>query len=434
MRVFLVGCGDRKQTDKAAAKDLYTSPAFANRRRIAEREGNRWFILSGLYGLLEPAKVMEPYNVNLSDVRPDERRAWSRKVIAQLKFKLGSDMAGMTFELLAPTDYCAYGLKEELERLGASVEWPVEGMRQFEQQAYYARRAGGPNDESASAAPKVSPTYRPLYDYLTSLKDLEVTLSFSEIEHLLGRPLPPSARKYPAWWSGSVVRSAIRGAGRSVMRLDLVNESVMLGGQKPHQAGPRTDAPGPFSTTGINGELVRAAVETLTDKSQAESAATFPSRGQNVRAPGLYSWWADEGAREVIGEELQTEIPPLIYSGQAGAGTEADLRQRICSTHIGGRIVRSTFRFTLASLLRRRLALELIGPERMTDASEDRLTDWIKQHLSVAVFPCEDRSTLRLFEEVVIREIDAPLNLSKMGRGDVRTRLTELRRAIRTGR
>lgn len=183
----------------------------------------------------------------------------------------------------------------------------------------------------------------------------------------------------------------------------------------------------------LDEDLVKRTVEFLSDPKNAESAATFPSPDQRVDLPGLYSWWADGHARETIGRSLQTTMPPLIYSGQAGAGTGAHLKQRILKTHIGGRIARSTFRMTLASVLREVIELELVGPETLTQGSEKQLTDWIKAHLSVAVFPYEDRSTLRVFEENVIRRIDAPLNLAKMVRGDIRKRLTELRRAIRSG-
>lgn len=43
--------------------------------------------------------------------------------------------------------------------------------------------------------------YDPLRDYLTRRGDGEVTLSFADIEGIIGRPLPPSAWKYDAWWA-----------------------------------------------------------------------------------------------------------------------------------------------------------------------------------------------------------------------------------------
>ena len=41
--------------------------------------------------------------------------------------------------------------------------------------------------------------YHPLAQYLAAHNDHEVTLSFAEVEALLGAPLPPSARKR-SWW------------------------------------------------------------------------------------------------------------------------------------------------------------------------------------------------------------------------------------------
>ena len=38
-------------------------------------------------------------------------------------------------------------------------------------------------------------------EHLASLDQASVTLTFAEIETILGRPLPPSARNHNAWWS-----------------------------------------------------------------------------------------------------------------------------------------------------------------------------------------------------------------------------------------
>lgn len=45
--------------------------------------------------------------------------------------------------------------------------------------------------------------YEPLKKYLLNLSmhSAETTLTFDEIEHILGRPLPISARYYLAWWA-----------------------------------------------------------------------------------------------------------------------------------------------------------------------------------------------------------------------------------------
>ncbi len=43
--------------------------------------------------------------------------------------------------------------------------------------------------------------YDPLRDYLTGCDSDEVALTFEQIEDILGRALPASARKYDAWWA-----------------------------------------------------------------------------------------------------------------------------------------------------------------------------------------------------------------------------------------
>lgn len=43
--------------------------------------------------------------------------------------------------------------------------------------------------------------YDPLCDYLLECKTDKVTLTFSEIEKIIGSSLPPSAYKYREWWA-----------------------------------------------------------------------------------------------------------------------------------------------------------------------------------------------------------------------------------------
>lgn len=43
--------------------------------------------------------------------------------------------------------------------------------------------------------------YARLSEHLESLKGDEVEFTFAQFEHLLGSPLPESARIYPAWWA-----------------------------------------------------------------------------------------------------------------------------------------------------------------------------------------------------------------------------------------
>jgi hypothetical protein len=429
MHVFLVSCAKSKRAEASAAKDLYTSAAFANRRRIAENEGDRWFILSGLYGLVDPDRVVEPYEMDLNGAGRIEREAWSKRVTAQVAEHLGSDLSDAKFEVLAGAAYCSHGLIDGLVALGAQVDWPVRGMRQGEQGAYFVSRASGLAGEAPKGRQRSpsSHTYRLVSDALLQVGTDSISMTFQELENLTGRSLPPSARVHRAWWSGTESKKW-KAEDLSLWAVDQQNERVTFGRGTPSSITTRFVEE---KRREIDDELVSEAVRVLSDSNEAECASSFPSKGQRVHLPGLYSWWADQAAREAIGAVLQTELPALIYAGQAGAGTAADLKQRILSTHIGGQITRSTFRLTLASVLRDELNLELLAPEKLSDESEQALTRWIKQHLLVAVFPYADRSTLRTFEADVIKRLDAPLNLSKMHKGNVRRRLSALRSEIR---
>ena len=43
--------------------------------------------------------------------------------------------------------------------------------------------------------------YRPLNDFLLSKQAREVSMTFAEVEAVIGRSLPSSAFTYPAWWA-----------------------------------------------------------------------------------------------------------------------------------------------------------------------------------------------------------------------------------------
>ena len=45
--------------------------------------------------------------------------------------------------------------------------------------------------------------YDPLYRHLSTQTGHIVTMTFAEIENVLGFDLPPSARKYAAWWGNA---------------------------------------------------------------------------------------------------------------------------------------------------------------------------------------------------------------------------------------
>src|SRR5687767_212715 len=75
------------------------------------------------------------------------------------------------------------------------------------------------------------PKYKPLERHLRVAGRSRLSLTFAQIERILGARLPGSARRYPAWWSneneGSHVQAqAWRGPGYRTEDVDVVGETV----------------------------------------------------------------------------------------------------------------------------------------------------------------------------------------------------------------
>lgn len=182
----------------------------------------------------------------------------------------------------------------------------------------------------------------------------------------------------------------------------------------------------------------RAAFRALDRTPVVIAAHEWPSAAPGLDVPGLYAWWVDaQGASDLSGGVARQVAPGRIYAGQAGAtkwpsGTvgSATLRSRISSQHLGGNIRGSTFRLTLASVLTKALGLQLIAPKTIGHNGETKLSQWMRDHLGVAVHPFEDRDALGHLEHRVLVELNPPLNLEGRPASDIRTALTHLRVGI----
>lgn len=170
-------------------------------------------------------------------------------------------------------------------------------------------------------------------------------------------------------------------------------------------------------------------VRRLTTQADAETPAELTAReGVGLRGPGLYSWWVDaSGAADLslgLGEHV---AEGLIYAGLAGATRSRSGRRskntlwgRLNGMHLGSRHEFSTFRLSLGSILASALGA--------TEIDEDQLTTWMFRHLQVVAVPVEDADALDSMETRVLAALDPPLNLQKMERTPIRSRLTNLRR------
>lgn len=139
-RIGLVGCVKSKLPHPAPARDLYVSALFRGRRAHVESSCDRWFILSAKHGLVEPDRVLDPYDETLKAASEARRRRWSSEVLASLERALGP-LARMEFELHAGADYIAHGLERGLRERGARVTIPAAGLSLGKQLAYYRGQA-----------------------------------------------------------------------------------------------------------------------------------------------------------------------------------------------------------------------------------------------------------------------------------------------------
>lgn len=77
---------------------------------------------------------------------------------------------------------------------------------------------------------KAGSKYYPLFSHLQQAAGEPVTLTFAQIEELLGSSLPGSARTRAGWWSnrsrGAVQATAWMGASYHVVAVDLTAETV----------------------------------------------------------------------------------------------------------------------------------------------------------------------------------------------------------------
>jgi hypothetical protein len=175
----------------------------------------------------------------------------------------------------------------------------------------------------------------------------------------------------------------------------------------------------------------------LSDPSNAVSVREYAWDSAEVRRAGLYSWWVDGQGAAVLERSLGEALPSLIYAGQTGATSElarkpstATLRSRIHGNHLNGNAHGSTFRKTLSALLIEPLGLVVEGVDRLEPAANRRVSQWMRDHLSIAVFPFDDQEELGRIEATVLRLLDPPLNLNGVGPSTIRRRVSQLRRSL----
>ena len=143
-RVGLVSCVSRKRSEAAEAADLYESALFKKAREYVERHCDRWYVLSAKYGLVDPRRVIEPYEETLNTKPRAEREQWASRVWTDLQSKLNQ---GDRVILLAGERY-REDLVPQLVQYGCTVEVPMKGLRIGRQLQWLSRQLL-PSDSSS---------------------------------------------------------------------------------------------------------------------------------------------------------------------------------------------------------------------------------------------------------------------------------------------
>jgi len=121
-RIVLISCASKKLSERAKAKDLYTSTLFKlNLKYAGYLEPDDIFVLSAKYGLLDLNRKIEPYDQTLNTMRVSEVHDWAVKVLGQIKEICTLDETEFTF--LAGEKYRRY-----LVPYFKNAQIPLEGL------------------------------------------------------------------------------------------------------------------------------------------------------------------------------------------------------------------------------------------------------------------------------------------------------------------
>lgn len=127
--IYLVACVNKKHLVPMEARDLYSSAWFEKAAELADRRADQWFVLSAKHGLLDPNRVIAPYELPLSSRTATERRIWAKEVVQSLL----SGLSSLDRVVIFAGKLYRENLVSPIIEHGCKVEIPMEGLRIGEQ-------------------------------------------------------------------------------------------------------------------------------------------------------------------------------------------------------------------------------------------------------------------------------------------------------------
>jgi hypothetical protein len=260
-----------------------------------------------------------------------------------------------------------------------------------------------------------------------------VTLRAKQLSAVSLEPLGAGARPSPR---SAVPASSRPAAARLAGAATVLPAASLRSPEPPFRTDTSPIAPDRSSDSKVSPELDAKAVVAalLAEQPLPADRSIVPDK------PGFYAWWAKPANLTDADPPIPAVYPPgslpgwsLLYVGIAPkhpskTGVDRTIAARISKDHRGGNIGGSTFRQSLASILRTSLALSpKRGHERARLVDEAPLSRWIDATcaLTTAVTATPSR-----VEDDVIRTLGAPLNL-RPGYHEFRFVVEEARRALR---
>jgi hypothetical protein len=251
---------------------------------------------------------------------------------------------------------------------------------------------------------------------------------------LLSRPDAAGARVFEVHAGAEYVDAIAAPLADAGCAVSWPLRGLALGQQLAWYADGRTPRLGVESA--VTASTVGEIVSFLGDPDNARVPRDFPWGRTDLDVAGLYSWWVDGAGAAALSRALGVPVDEgLVYAGQAGATSEgrvtagSTLRSRIGGGHLRGGIHGSTWRKTLAAVLRDELALAFDDKD-LDPRSQMDLTEWMRSHLRVAIWPISDRSLVAAAESAALAGLDPPLNLMGMSETPTRKALRQLRQAL----
>lgn len=133
MNIAIISCVKTKKQGRMKAKELYCSALFKYSYKYASTYFDKVFILSTLYGLLEPDDCIDHYELTLNSMTAKQKHDWAIRTAKELTNKT------------QPTDilhyFCGLNYRKNLiKKLPNPYTEPLKGLSFGQQLRWYKER------------------------------------------------------------------------------------------------------------------------------------------------------------------------------------------------------------------------------------------------------------------------------------------------------